>query len=81
MTEDKYGMDMIEYCRGTDRTEAYHRQLIITYGSWYIGMEVSGCLLAERRNRHNNTVVEMRRFGFPKYGHKNTWNIDQCKNL
>ena len=38
-------------------------------------------LLAERRHRHNHTVAEMRRFGFPKYGHKNTWKIDQYQNL
>ena len=79
--QNKYGMDMIECCRGTNRTEAYHKQLVTTFGSWHTGVEMSDCLLAERRHRHNHTVSEMRRYGFPKYGHKNTWKIDQYQNL
>ena len=79
--KNKYGMDMIECCRGTNRTEAYHKQLVTTFGSWHTGVEMSDCLLAERRHRHNHTVAEMRRYGFPKYGHKNTWKIDQYQNL
>ena len=29
--KNKYGMDMIECIRGTNRTEAYHKNLIITF--------------------------------------------------
>ena len=31
--KNRYGMDVIECCRGTDRTEAYHKQLITTIDS------------------------------------------------
>ena len=78
---NKYGLDMIECIRGTNRTEAYHKNLIVTFRSWHTGVEMSDCLLAERRHRHNHNCSERRRFGFPKLGHYDTWLVDQLQVL
>lgn len=53
----------------------------MTFGSWNTGVEMSDCLLAERRHRHNQGCAERRRFGFPTIGHFDTWLIDQLQNL
>eukprot|EP00956_Cyclotella_meneghiniana_P022745 scaffold43394_cov22-Cyclotella_meneghiniana.AAC.1 len=37
--KNQYGMDMIECIRGTNRTEAYHKNLIIAFRSWHTGIE------------------------------------------
>jgi len=79
--KNMYGMDMIECFRGTNRTEGYHKNLVTTFGSWQTGVEMSDCLLAERRHRHNQNVSEKRRPGFPKTGHYDSWKIDQQQNL
>ncbi len=79
--KNKYGLDLIECLRGTNRTEAYHKNLAVTFGSWHVGVEMSDCLLAERRHRHNHKCSERRRFGFPVLGHYNTWVVDQLQNL
>ena len=34
---NKYGMEIIECCRGTNRTEAYHKQIVTSVGIWHIG--------------------------------------------
>lgn len=67
---------MIECCRGTNRTEAYHKNLVIAFRNWNTGIEMSDCLLSERRHRHNHRCSERRRFGFPILGHYDTWLID-----
>eukprot|EP00956_Cyclotella_meneghiniana_P034536 scaffold105890_cov72-Cyclotella_meneghiniana.AAC.1 len=77
--KNKYGMDMIECIRGTNRTEAYHKNLIITFRSWHTGIEMSDALLSERRHRHNHRMSELRRDGFPTLGHYDTWYIDQLQ--
>lgn len=79
--KNKYGMEMIECMRGTNRTEAYHKNLLTTFGSWHTGVEMSDYLLAERRHRHNQQVSEKRRYGFPRIGHYDTWKIDQLQIL
>lgn len=38
-------------------------------------------LLAERRHRHNQRCSELRRFGYPKVGHYDSWLIDKLQNL
>lgn len=78
---NKYGMEMIECLRGTNRTEAYHKNITTTFGTWSTGIEMSDYLLAERRHRHNHRVSERRRFGFPKIGHFDTWLIDLYQRL
>ena len=79
--KNKYGMEMIECICGTNRTEAYHKNLAVTFGSWHTGVEMSDCLLSERRHRHNHRASERRRSGFPKIGHYDTWLIDQLQIL
>ena len=79
--KNKYGIEMIECMRGTNRTEAYHKNLLMTFGGWYTGVEMSACLLSERHHRHNHKCSELRRFGFPKIGHYDTWLVDQLQHL
>ncbi|KAL7535665.1 hypothetical protein ACHAXR_006652, partial [Thalassiosira sp. AJA248-18] len=78
---NKYGMEMLDCSRGTNRLESYHKGLITTFGSNNMGVEMSVCLLRERRHRHNHRVSERRRFGFPRIGHYDTWEIDELQVL
>ena len=44
--KSKYCLDLIECLRGTDHTEAYHKNLAVTFGSWHIGVGMLiACLL------------------------------------
>jgi hypothetical protein len=79
--KNKYGIDMIECIRGTNRTEAYHKNLVVTFSHWHTGVEMSDCLLAERRHRHNHHCAERRRFGFIRIGHFDTWYIDELQTM
>ena len=81
MQKNKYGMEIIECIRGTNRTECFHKNLAVTFGSWHTGVEMSDCLLSERRHRHKQRCAEQRRFGYPKLGHYDTWLIDQLQIL
>jgi hypothetical protein len=78
---NKYGLELIECFRGTNRVESYHKSLTSAFGKWSVGVEMSDCLLAERRHRHNHKCAELRRLGTPLLGHYNTWDIDQLQNL
>ena len=78
---NKYGLEMLECSRGTNRTEAYHKNITTTFDSWPTGITMSDCLLRERRHRHNQKVAEKRRFGFHKIGHYDTWLIDLYQSL
>ena len=78
---NKYGMEIIECSRGTNRTEAYHKNIMVAFGSWAQGVEMSDCLLRERRHRHNQNVSEKRRFGYPRIGHYDTWLVDLLQIL
>ena len=78
---NQYGLEVIECFRGTNRTECYHKNLAVTFGSWSVGVEMSDCLLAERRHRTNHKCSERRRLGFPILGHYDTWLVDQLQNL
>eukprot|EP00956_Cyclotella_meneghiniana_P003609 scaffold4428_cov57-Cyclotella_meneghiniana.AAC.1 len=79
--KNKYGIDMIECIRGTNRTEAYHKNLIVTFRSWHTGIEMSDALLSERRHRHNHRMSQLRRHGYPTLGHYDTWLIDQLQTV
>ena len=35
------GVQTAECCRGTNRTEACHKQLVTTFGTWHTGVEIS----------------------------------------
>jgi hypothetical protein len=78
---NKYGMDLLDCSRGTNRVESFHKDLITDWGSWPMGMEMSKNLLAEKRHRHNHRVAEKRRDGFPKIGHYDTWEVDELQLL
>ena len=78
---NKYGMDLLDCSRGTNRVESFHKDLITDWGSWNLGMEMSVKLLAEKRHRHNHRVSEKRRDGFPKIGHYDTWEVDELQSL
>ena len=78
---NKFGMDEIECCRGTNRVEAFHKNLNNTFGSWHVGVGMTEVLLAERRHRHNHNTSERRRAGFPRIGHYDTWLVDSLQSL
>jgi hypothetical protein len=71
-----FGMEMIECKRGTNRTEGYHKNIITSFGTWHVGIEMSDCLLRERRHRHNMMVSMRRRLGFPRIGHYDIWLVE-----
>jgi len=73
---NSFGMEMIECKRGTNRTEGYHKNIITSFGTWHVGMEMSDCLLRERRHRHNMMVSMRRRLGFPRTGHYDIWLLE-----
>ncbi|GFH52681.1 hypothetical protein CTEN210_09158 [Chaetoceros tenuissimus] len=79
--KNKYGFNMLESMRGSNRTESFHKGLITTFGSWVVGLQMSDCLIRERRHRHNHNVSEMRRSGFPQLGHFDTWLVDELQIL
>lgn len=78
---NKYGMDLLDCSRGTNRVESFHKDLITDWGSWNLGMEMSVKLLREKRHRHNQQVSEKRRDGYPKIGHCDTWEVDELQSL
>ncbi|KAL7546679.1 hypothetical protein ACHAWF_010011 [Thalassiosira exigua] len=78
---NQYGMEMIECSRGTNRTECYHKNITVTFGTWSTGVEMSDCLLRERRHRHNHNTSQHRRLGYPRIGHCDTWLVDLYQNL
>lgn len=79
--KNKYGLELLECKRGTNRTEACHKHIHATFRNWHVGNEMSNCLLGEFRHRYNHNCSQRRRFGFPVIGHYNTWMIDQLQNL
>ena len=74
--KNKYGMEMIDCTRGTNMTEAYHKNLLQSFFGWHTGVEMSTCLLTKQRHRGNYRCSEIKREDFPKIGHYNTWLID-----
>jgi hypothetical protein len=73
---NKYGFELLSCNRGTNDVESIHKTLLSIFGTWHIGIEMSDCLLRERRHRHNHKCSERRRYGFPRIGHYDTWLID-----
>ena len=78
---NRFGMELYDCSRGTNRVESFHKDLVTTWGSWPLGLEMSTKVLAEKRHRHNHRVSEKRRDGFPKIGHYDTWEIDELQLL
>lgn len=71
-----YGFELLYCNRGTNDVESIHKTMLSIFGTWHIGIEMSDCLLRERRHRHNHKCSERRRYGFPRIGHFDTWLID-----
>ena len=44
---NKYGFQLLESMRGSNRTESFHKGLITTFGNWVVGVEMSDCLIRE----------------------------------
>ncbi len=78
---NKYGMELIECFRGTNRVEAYHKHLHPCVKSKMFGVRLADCLLAEKRHRHNQHIAERRRAGHPIIGHFSLHKIDQLQDL
>jgi hypothetical protein len=45
------------------------------------GRGMADCLVGERRNRFTHRLSERRQTGFPKFGHYDTWLIDELQLL
>ena len=78
---DDSGLPLWDCSRGTNRTEATHRQIITTFGTWCTGARMSDALMREFRHRYNQGVSERRRPGFPRLGHFDTWLIEELQVL
>lgn len=78
---NKFGMEMIDCKRGTNRTEAHHKGLASTVGGWTAGVEFADYLVGEHRHRDNHRASEKHRFGFPRIGHFDTWLVDALQIL
>ena len=76
-----YGFELLYSSRGTCDVELFHKIVVTTFGTWHCGIEMSDCLLRERRHRHNHRCSENRRLGFPRIGHYDTWLIDKLQLL
>ncbi|CAJ1958312.1 unnamed protein product [Cylindrotheca closterium] len=76
-----YGFDILSCRRGTNDVESTHKLLLSIFGTWHIGLQMSDCLLRERRHRHNQRCSEKRRLGHPCIGHYDTWLIDALQIL
>ena len=79
--KNKYGMELLTCNRGTNDVENIHKHLVTVFGTWNTGIEMSSCLLRERRHRHNHTCSQNHRLGFPTIGHYDTWMVDSLQNL
>ena len=78
---DCYGIAFINCNRGTNDTECVHKQIVTTFGTWNVGVELGDMLMAERRHRYNQNSSERHRLGFPKIGHYDSWLIDSLQIL
>jgi hypothetical protein len=78
---DSLGIALINCNRGTNDTECVHKQIVTTFGTWHVRVEMSDWLMAEHQHRYNQGISERRRAGFPKTGMSNTWLIDSIQIL
>lgn len=78
---DKLGLPLYTCNRGTNDVENVHKQLTTVFGRWGYGIEMSNCLLMWFRHRFNHRASERKRLGFPRFGHYDTWLVDDLQNL
>jgi hypothetical protein len=73
---DNLGLKLITCTRGTNVVENVHKHLQAPFGSTSCGFEMSDCVLAEYRHRHNHRASIRNRKNFPHIGHYDTWLVD-----
>ena len=79
--KNKDDTEMIECMQCTNGTEAYNKNIVMTFGGWHTRIEMSTCLLSEQRHHYNHQCAELQWFGFSSIGHYDTWLIDQLQIL
>ena len=60
--KNKYGLEKLKCRRGTNRVEACHKHISVTFKSWHVGHEMSNCLMGEFRHRWNHTLLGSSRY-------------------
>ena len=78
---DSLGIALINCNHGTNDTECVHKQIVTTFGTWHVGVEMSDWPMAEHRHHYNQGVSERRQAGFPKTGMYDTWLINSIQLL
>ena len=54
---DEHGIPLLDCNRGTIDVEQSHKQIVTTFSTWYTGIDMAECLLAERRHRSNRSAM------------------------
>jgi hypothetical protein len=78
---NQYGLQLLYCNRGTNNVENDHKQYVTTFGTWHTGIQMSDCLLAEQRHRHNQQMSERYLSGLPRLGHYDSWKVDLLQIL
>jgi hypothetical protein len=78
---DNLGIPLIRCTRGTNTVERTHKWMVPVFGNNPVGIELSDVLLSEMRHRMNMRAGIRNRPGYPRFGHYNTWTIDQLQNI
>jgi hypothetical protein len=78
---NQHGLQLLDCNRGTNDVKNDHKQHVTTFGTWHTGVQMSDCLLAERRHRHDQRMSERYRSGFPRLGHYDSWKVDLLQIL
>jgi len=79
--EDKYGITLIDCCRGTNDVENAHRIYTKTFSNSVTGVEYGSCLMINRLHRHNIRMGRRYIAGYPWLGHYDTWKLDRLQKL
>ena len=75
------GFHMMRSLRGTNGGEAMHRQSNQAFSGWVTGIRMGHFLLGEFQHRYTHAMSERNRPGFPKFGHCDTWLVDELQVL
>ena len=71
-----YGLPVYWCLRGTGLTEAVHKQMLMSIGTWCTGIEMADALRVEHHHRYNHRMSERRHALFLIIGHVDTWLVD-----
>jgi hypothetical protein len=78
---DNLGIPLIRCTRGTNTVERTHKWMVPVFGNNPVGIELSDVLLSEMRHRMNMRAAIRNRPSYPRFGHYDTWTIDQLQNV